>query len=365
MNQTIVARPRPQPKLNGTKETSHATSHAARFPRCKRITGCARHERNVVIASYTPSSAPKLIRSQNNQKVKHCVKLLQSKKYREDQQKVMLCGLTLLEEIGPFMPEIESVFYIGNEHTDVLEDPYKYIDSPFVRELLENSTTKYNVTKQIMGKLCNLTTVHESHVAAEVDMPSSASQDFRTYTPGTLQRLLVLERCQDPGNLGTLLRSCVAFGFDGVYLLPGCADPFNDKTVRASRGASFRLPMMQGDLETWKEVVDTHGLTAIAADVTNERDVWDDERQGAGHVGGGGLDVLQRLSDVHVSLVVGSEGQGLSEAMRRECRLVSIPMSDEMESLNVATAASILMCFLSPSGHRLVFQLGLALSPLR
>lgn len=334
---------------NTAPKSCHATHRRHHTPR-------GRHT-PIATASYAPSAAPKLIRSQNNQKVKHCVKLLQSKKYREEQAKVMLCGLTLLEELGPFLPEIESVFYIGNEHVDVLDDPYKFIDNPFVRDLLENSTTKYNVTKQVMGKLCNLTTVHESHVAAEVALPSSASQDFRTYTPGTLKRLLVLERCQDPGNLGTLLRSCVAFGFDGVYLLPGCADPFNDKTVRASRGASFRIPMMSGDTETWKEVVETHGLMAVAADVTNARDQIGDRGVGEGRVGGG-LDVLRRLGDeLHVSLVVGSEGQGLSEAMRRECRLVCIPMSDEMESLNVAAAASILMCLLSPSGVGLVSSL--------
>ena len=195
------------------------------------------------VCAASSSKPPKLIRSQNNPKVKHCVKLLQSKKYRDEQQKVMLCGRTLLEEIGPYMPDIDSVFYIGSEHVDVLDyanDPYLHVDSPFVRELLSTSTTTYNVTKQIMGKLCNVTTVGDSHVAAEVDLP--AFQDFRAYAPGTLTRLLVLERCQDPGNMGTLLRSCVAFGFDGVFLLPGCADPFNDKTLRASRGAGWRVP---------------------------------------------------------------------------------------------------------------------------
>jgi TrmH family RNA methyltransferase len=306
------------------------------------------------LAGYTPQPSPKLIRSQNNQKVKHCVKLLTSKKYRDEQQKVMLCGLTLLEEIGPYMPEISSVFYVGDERSDVLEDPYMYIDSPFVRELLESSTSKYNVTKQVMGKLCNLTTVHESHVAAEVDLPTY--QDFRAYAPGTLKRLLVLEKTQDPGNLGTLLRSCVAFGFDGVFLLPGCADPFNDKTVRASRGSCFRMPLMQGNVETWKEVVDTHGLMAIAADVMNSGGVEDSEAYDLGP------STLDALGDVHVSLVAGSEGSGLSDEMRRHCRLVSIPMSDEMESLNVATAASIIMCLLSPSGRGLVGALANVLS---
>ena len=290
--------------------------------------------------------------------MKHCVKLLQSKKYRDEQQKVMLCGRTLLEEIGPYMPDIDSVFYIGSEHVDVLDyanDPYLHVDSPFVRELLSTSTTTYNVTKQIMGKLCNVTTVGDSHVAAEVDLP--AFQDFRAYAPGTLTRLLVLERCQDPGNMGTLLRSCVAFGFDGVFLLPGCADPFNDKTVRASRGAGWRVPMMQGGIEAWEAVVDRHGLVAVAADVA-EREDGGRSGRGGGDVGGdlrGGE--LEALAGARVSLVVGSEGQGLSEAMRGKCRLVSIPMSDEMESLNVAMAASIIMCLLSSSAGRLVASL--------
>lgn len=309
-------------------------------------------------ASHPGSRPPKLIRSQNNQKIKHCVRLLTSSKYRSEQQKVILSGLTLLEEIGPYMPEIDSVFYIGSQHEDVLDDPYRYIDAPFVRQLLDNSTSTYNVTSQIMSKLCNLTTVQDTHVAAEVDLP--AFQDFLGYVPGTLGRLLVLERCQDPGNLGTLLRSCVAFGFDGVFLLPGCADPFNDKTIRASRGASFRVPMMTGGIDEWEDVVARHGLTAIAADI-GEDELSDSGGRTGGEAKTGALgtfDALDALGEVRVSLVVGSEGQGLSEEMRKRCRLVSIPMSGDMESLNVATAASIIMCLLSPSGSGLVRGLG-------
>jgi TrmH family RNA methyltransferase len=296
-------------------------------------------------ASYSIQN-DKLIRSQNNAHVKHCVKLLTSKKYREEQRKVMLCGLTLVEEIGPYLPEIASVFYIGDDHSSVLDDPYLYMDSPFVRQLLENSNCRYNVTKQIMGKICNITTVHESHVAAEVDLP--LYQDFRSYAPGTLRRLLVLDKIQDPGNLGTLLRSCLAFEFDGIYLLPGCADPFNDKTVRASRGACFRMPLMCGNSDNWKEVVDTHGLVPVAADLVRESN--GDDRQALGLDSGCDDELLRHLGAARVSLVVGSEGTGLTEEMRRHCRLVSIPMSDEMESLNAATAASIIMCMLSPSG---------------
>jgi RNA methyltransferase, TrmH family len=314
----------------------------------------------IVASTYRePNEAPRerqgnrkhgIIRSQNNQKVKHCVKLLKSKSYREEHGKVMLCGARVVEELGPYFPEISSLFYIGAFDEDEMLDHH----SPYMRGLLGlddeglegNSGITFKVSKQVMEKLCNVTTASPNMVAVEVDMPEY--QDFSSYEPGTIQRLLVLERCQDPGNLGALLRSAVAFGFDGVILLPGCADPFGDKSIRASRGASFRIPMMVcKDIAEWQFVCERHGLIALAADVLTD-DAKEVSSQGPAKL----------VNNVHVSLVVGSEGQGLSHEMRRHCRLVSIPMSDDMESLNVATAASILMCFLSPNGtalqHRLI-----------
>lgn len=288
-----------------------------------------------------------IIRSQNNQKVKHCVKLLKSKSYREEHGKVMLCGARVVEELGPYFPEISSIFYIGAFDDDEVLDHH----SPYIKRLLGleyegvegNSGITYKVSKQVMEKLCNVTTASPNMVAVEVDMPQY--QDFSLYQAGTIQRLLVLERCQDPGNLGALLRSAVAFAFDGIVLLPGCADPYGDKSIRASRGASFRIPMMVcQDIGEWLSVCERHGLIALAADVLPPEG---DVHHHTSH------DDAELLNDVHVSLVVGSEGQGLSDEMREHCRIVSIPMSDDMESLNVATAASILMCLLSPAGSAL------------
>jgi RNA methyltransferase, TrmH family len=59
---------------------------------------------------------------------------------------------------------------------------------------------------------------------------------------------------QDPGDLGTLLRTAAAFGWQAVWLLPGCCDPFNDKAVRASKGATFKVPLVQGDWEQLQQV---------------------------------------------------------------------------------------------------------------
>lgn len=83
-----------------------------------------------------------------------------------------------------------------------------------------------------------------------------------------LTRLLALEGVQDPGNLGTLLRTACAFGWDAVLLLPGCCDPYNDKALRASRGAAFKLPVAvaSGGWPELLELAEGHGMKLIAAE---------------------------------------------------------------------------------------------------
>lgn len=221
------------------------------------------------------------------------------------------------------------------------------------------------VTEGVMQKLTGLESVSPTTLAAEVELP--ALVDFESWRPGQLHRLLALERCQDPGNLGTLLRTALALGWDGVFLLPGCADHFNDKAMRASRGACFKLPVASGSLEDWKRVTQHHGLACIAADL--------DRTSGGGEANGTAADAILHHGtsnnsngstsngtngasssasvweslgeDLGVSLVLGSEGQGLSENVLRECTAVSIPMIGDMESLNVAAAGAILMWALS------------------
>lgn len=142
-------------------------------------------------------------------------------------------------------------------------------------------------------------------------------------------RVLALEGVQDPGNLGTLTRTAVAFGWDVVALLPGTCDPFNDKAMRAARGATFRVDFVAFDsfdalVRAGKEI----NMELFAAE-PSEGNVRDDPERAA--------------TVESVCLVLGTEGQGLSEEALRACKPVTIPMSGEMESLNVGIAGSILM----------------------
>ncbi len=130
---------------------------------------------------------------------------------------------------------------------------------------------------------------------------------------GAQKWVVVLDGIQDPGNLGTLIRTAVACGWEAIVLTGPCADPYSDKALRASMGAVFRLPLI------WMSKEAVAQLPLVAADAK-------------------GKPFTRCNSCV---LVLGSEGQGVSEEFKRST--VSIPMKGDMESLNVAQAGAILL----------------------
>lgn len=149
---------------------------------------------------------------------------------------------------------------------------------------------------------------------------------MRPAAPAPPGRTLVLETVQDPGNLGTVLRTAEAFGIDTVILTGDCADPYHPKSVRATMGAVFRQRFCEMEREKLRVFLSGHALKLYGAALSDQAE---DIR---------GLD----LSGAAVA--VGSEGRGLSEALLSLCdgELV-IPMSGKSESLNAAVAAAIIM----------------------
>ena len=136
----------------------------------------------------------------------------------------------------------------------------------------------------------------------------------------------VLDGVQDPGNVGTVWRTADAFGAAGLFLLPGCAEPFAPKTVRATMGACFRLPVWEGTLDELTGRLARSGAPLYA---TTLRDDTEDIRvvplEGA-------------------AVVIGSEGRGVSQPVLDACRAtLKIPMRDRCESLNAAVAASVVL----------------------
>ena len=129
--------------------------------------------------------------------------------------------------------------------------------------------------------------------------------------------LVVLDNVRDPGNLGTIARHAAAFGADALLLTEGCVDPWNGKAVRASMGGLFHVPVLPAD--------------ALPEDVA----LYAASR--------GGADVYSTSFPQRVALIVGSEAGGVGPDLMARATPLGIPQTDRVESLNAATAASIVL----------------------
>ena len=140
------------------------------------------------------------------------------------------------------------------------------------------------------------------------------------------RRYVVLDGVQDPGNVGTILRTADAFSADGLFLVNACADLYNPKTVRASMGAVFRCPVWTCGLDELQTLLEESGLPLYGAALRADTE---DVRQ---------VDISR------CAVAVGSEGKGLSHELLGVCdKTVKIPMSEHCESLNAAIAAAVLL----------------------
>ena len=140
------------------------------------------------------------------------------------------------------------------------------------------------------------------------------------------RRYVVLDGVQDPGNVGTILRTADAFQADGVFLLPGCADLYNPKTLRATMGAVFRCPVWTTAADELSALLKRSGIPLYGAALRDDT-----------------LDA-RTVDYRRCAIAIGSEGKGLSQQMLEFCdRTVRIPMSPHCESLNAAAAAAVVL----------------------
>lgn len=186
------------------------------------------------------------------------------------------------------------------------------LDGTPIPENLKAETTLI-VTQEILEKISG-TKTPEPYLA-EIPFPTSFSLKGKT-------KLLALDGVSDPGNVGTLIRTALALGFEGVFLTSGSADPFNDKALRASKGAALHLPIQIGTKEELMTLIDENQLTPYVADSKGTTD---------------------STFTIPLILILGSEAHGPSAKLKSRGTLISIPMSGQTESLNVAVAGGILM----------------------
>ena len=182
------------------------------------------------------------------------------------------------------------------------------------------------LTSHLFERLSEMKT-HQG-VIAIVRPPSVSLEELLESLDQALVRLLLLEDVQDPGNVGTLIRTADALGFQGVLLTESTATIYNSKTVAASMGSIFHVPIVElrDDFGLFADEMKRQGFILVASDI-------DGDNLASG-----------RPQAPKLVLMMGNEGKGLSkEALSLADISVRIPMSGKAESLNVASAGAILM----------------------
>lgn len=232
--------------------------------------------------------------------VKHLVKLRTESAYRREHQAVILEGLKPIQEVSD---SVSKLLYTP---------AYASFACSIAGE-------KWQVTEAILHKISGMTS--PEGILAEVRMPPFVSLD-------KFKQVLALDGISDPGNMGTLLRTALALGWEAAYFLPGSCDPFNEKALRAARGAHFKLALAKGTAEQLHQWIRVKDVQSLVADFEGK--------------------APENISIAsHRLLVLGNEAHGASAAIRQFCQPVTIPMPGEMESLNVAVAGGILLYLLS------------------
>lgn len=235
-----------------------------------------------------------VITSINNEHIKDIIKL-KNKKYRNE------TGLFLIET----RHLVIEAYKAGLIHELILEE----------NEILPLGVKTTYVSKDIMRKISDMET--NSCVMAIVKKKEEKQIG---------EKVLVLDDLQDPGNLGTIIRSALAFNIDTIVLSPNTVDLYNPKVIRATQGMIFHINIVIRDIrKTLRELKD-NDYKILGTKVTN------------------GVDARESKTYSHYALIIGNEGRGMSEELEEYCdEYLYIKMNDNCESLNASVAASILM----------------------
>lgn len=136
----------------------------------------------------------------------------------------------------------------------------------------------------------------------------------------------MLDGIQDPGNLGTIIRSCVAFGIDTLIISHDTVDLYNEKVIRASEGLLFHLNIIKKNINSYVEVLKNKGYTLYATNVKK------------------GIFLNNVEPERKYAIIMGNEGKGVKENISKQCDVfLTIPINNACESLNVAIATSIIL----------------------
>ena len=234
------------------------------------------------------------ITSINNEYIKEISKL-NEKKYRDKSNKYLIEGLHLV--------------------TEALK--YDIIDTIIIREdfSYETDIKHIIVSNEVMKKLSD-----------NPSIPKIMAIVYKKESTISGNKILLLDRLQDPGNLGTIIRSAVAFNFDTIILSNDTVDLYNSKVLRSTQGMIFNINILRQDLTSVINELKNNNYTIYGTKVDNGNDV-------------------KKINNTNkFALIIGNEGTGISDNILKQCdKYLYIKMNNNCESLNAGVAASILM----------------------
>lgn len=254
-----------------------------------------------------------MIESLQNEQVKY-VTSLQRRKAREEAKSFIIEGWRFVEEGVLRNAPIQKVFVC------IEREPLEW--QLLLTKLRQRGIPFEEVSDRVLRKMS--TTEEPQGILAVVKQREYTWSDLHIDSKTVL---LILDEIQDPGNLGTILRTALASGVRYVCLTQGTVDLYNPKVLRSTMGAVFSLVLLPGqqpeDILTFCQ---RQGVSVIMGDIQ-------------------GVPIYQmNLSDGPLALVVGNEGKGPAQTFREAAiKRVTIPMTQDVESLNVAMATGILL----------------------
>ncbi|MDQ2817772.1 MAG: RNA methyltransferase [Candidatus Eremiobacteraeota bacterium] len=243
-------------------------------------------------------------------------RLLHQKKHRQTQRCFLIEGITLVREALDAGAGLHRAYWVApaNPAVDALR-----------RRLTAAGVATHSVDERVMASLASTASTQGIiAVAAFVHHPPDALSAI--FPPGRPGVVLILDGISDPGNAGTLVRSAHAFGAQAVCFGRRSVDPYNDKTVRATMGTLFRIPIIAyDDWPPMKRELDAAQLTIVAAQA-------------------GAADVRDVTVPERLALLIGHERRGHRALPPGDmASLVGIPQTEDAESLNAAVAGSIIL----------------------
>ncbi|EGT3615193.1 RNA methyltransferase [Clostridium perfringens] len=245
------------------------------------------------------------IESKNNNLFKE-IKKLKEKKHRIKSNKYLIEGLRFVEEAIKSKVSIDSIIFT---------ESFKEKNQEFFLNVNEDIKL-IQMNEALLKQLCS--TENPQGVVGVINMQNKELKN------GEL--VVLVDKVQDPGNMGTIIRTAHAAGAAGIVMTKGTVDIYNDKTLRSTMGSIFYIPVVEDDSLEYVKSLKADGYRLVVSSLQGENNFFEENLQGK------------------IIIAVGNEGNGISDEVYEIADIkVKIPMPGEAESLNVAVATSVMI----------------------